>query len=236
MQDGRALAGIDALAAPLFEDDDAAALAARVALGDAAVAALLAEDDDDAAAVAALVAEEDDDADHDDDDRGHNDGRARLSACALHALLAKLLARGHGHAVDLWALGVVLYELLTGRTPFADSDQSKIFMKIVHSQRCLAFPDGVSRKAVNLVRRLLKPKPTLRVGMTREGYRDLRNHRWFTGINWTTIQKRCYISSFVPSVSNELDMHNLELPSDAPASSKAEVASFDGDNEPFAKF
>ena len=71
-----------------------------------------------------------------------------------------MLSRGHNHAVDFWALGVLIFELLCGRTPFADPDQSKVFMKIVHSQRCLEFPNGFPRDCGDLVLKLLQPKKT----------------------------------------------------------------------------
>ena len=51
-----------------------------------------------------------------------------------------VLNQGHTQAVDYWALGILIFELLTGGTPFADPSQSKIFEKIVKSKDYLKFP------------------------------------------------------------------------------------------------
>jgi serine/threonine protein kinase len=55
-------------------------------------------------------------------------------------LTSTLFLPGHTQAVDYWALGILIYELLCGGTPFADPSQSKIFEKIVKSKDYLKFP------------------------------------------------------------------------------------------------
>lgn len=42
-----------------------------------------------------------------------------------------ILAIGHDEAVDWWSLGVLCFEFLTGRTPFADPSQDQLFENIV---------------------------------------------------------------------------------------------------------
>jgi serine/threonine protein kinase len=47
------------------------------------------------------------------------------------------MCKGHNQAADYWALGILVYELFTGGTPFADPSQVKIFEKIKNSKKYL---------------------------------------------------------------------------------------------------
>lgn len=53
-----------------------------------------------------------------------------------------LLNQGHGKAVDWWALGILIYEMLVGVDPFADEDPMQVFSKILRAK--LSFPKNFS--------------------------------------------------------------------------------------------
>ncbi|XP_062702480.1 serine/threonine-protein kinase greatwall isoform X3 [Aedes albopictus] len=74
-----------------------------------------------------------------------------------------LLQHGHGPQVDWWALGVCLYEFLTGVPPFNDETPQKVFENIL--SRNIEWPqdeEALSEEAVEAVEKLLEMEPTKR--------------------------------------------------------------------------
>lgn len=142
-----------------------------------------------------------------------------------------VLSKGHDRAADYWAFGIVIYELMCGRTPFADDDQSKIFMKIVQCMKSLEFPKGFPRKARAVIKKLLQMKPGRRIGMLRGGCKDIRKERWFTGIDWETLAARKYAAPWSPALKGDLDTSLFEKYEE-----DVEVAPFEDDDEIFDGF
>ena len=60
-----------------------------------------------------------------------------------------VLSRGHDKAVDYWACGILIYEMLCGTTPFEADSQQETFERIVYSQRylrCVGGEGGAKRR------------------------------------------------------------------------------------------
>jgi serum/glucocorticoid-regulated kinase 2 len=70
--------------------------------------------------------------------------------------------KGYGKEVDWWALGVVLYEMLTGKSLFHASSKSDIHNNILYGP--IPFSDTMSKEAMSLIINLLKRDPTRRLG------------------------------------------------------------------------
>ena len=64
-----------------------------------------------------------------------------------------LISKGHNAAVDWWSLGVLIYEMISGRTPFEAGTPMEMYEKIVRLQ--YSFPKGFDQKAKSLVGHLL---------------------------------------------------------------------------------
>nr|AML79284.1 putative LOV domain-containing protein [Sanguinaria canadensis] len=94
---------------------------------------------------------------------------------------------GHSSAIDWWALGILLYEMLYGRTPFRGKNRHKTFANILHKD--LTFPSSipVSLAARQLIHGLLSRDPANRLG-SNSGANDVKHHPFFRGINWPLIR------------------------------------------------
>uniref|UniRef100_A0A126X3R1 non-specific serine/threonine protein kinase n=1 Tax=Dendrolycopodium obscurum TaxID=62333 RepID=A0A126X3R1_DENOS len=97
---------------------------------------------------------------------------------------------GHSSAVDWWALGILIYEMLYGYTPFRGKNRHKTFSNVLHKE--LLFPSSipVSLATKHLIRGLLQKDPAKRLGSKR-GSNDLKSHPFFLGIKWSLI--RCML-------------------------------------------
>nr|AHZ63875.1 phototropin [Pseudolycopodiella caroliniana]AML78900.1 putative LOV domain-containing protein [Pseudolycopodiella caroliniana] len=94
---------------------------------------------------------------------------------------------GHSSAVDWWALGILMYEMLFGYTPFRGKNRQRTFSNVLVKE--LSFPSttAVSLAAKHLIRGLLQKDPVKRLGSKR-GSNDLKNHPFFQGIKWPLIR------------------------------------------------
>ncbi|RLM99334.1 hypothetical protein C2845_PM06G34060 [Panicum miliaceum] len=129
------------------------------------------------------------------------------SFVGTHEYVAPEVARGgpHGAAVDWWALGVFLYELLHGRTPFAGADNESTLRNIAH--RPLAFPPSsgpADAAARDLIAGLLAKDPARRLG-SRRGAADVKAHPFFRGLNFALLR-----SSRPPVVPGASPLHRSQ--------------------------
>uniref|UniRef100_A0A0A9DML0 non-specific serine/threonine protein kinase n=1 Tax=Arundo donax TaxID=35708 RepID=A0A0A9DML0_ARUDO len=136
------------------------------------------------------------------------------SFVGTHEYLAPEVARGGGHgaAVDWWAYGVFLYELLYGRTPFVGDTNEATLRNIV--RRPLEFPaapaghGGGDAAARDLISRLLDKDPRTRLG-SRRGAADVKAHCFFKGLNLALLR-----SSAPPVVPPPAALHRCDKAAD----------------------
>lgn len=97
-------------------------------------------------------------------------------------------SKGHGKPVDWWALGILIYEMLAGYPPFYDETHVGTYERILAGKvRC---PRHFDSAAKELVKGLLVVDRTRRLGNLKGGADDIKNHRFFKGIDWRGLLRR----------------------------------------------
>uniref|UniRef100_A0A8C1PEV4 non-specific serine/threonine protein kinase n=1 Tax=Cyprinus carpio TaxID=7962 RepID=A0A8C1PEV4_CYPCA len=116
----------------------------------------------------------------------------------------------YGPESDWWSLGVIAYELIYMKSPFADGTSTKTINNIMNFQRFLKFPEEpkASVQFVDLLQSLLCGS------RERLGYEGLRSHPFFSSVDWTNL--RHALPPFVPSLRSEDDTSNFEEPERPP--------------------
>jgi len=119
-----------------------------------------------------------------------------------------ILSKGHGKAVDWWALGILMYEMLAGYPPFYDEDPLGIYQKILEGK--IKFPWHFDRHSKDLIKKLLTADLTKRLGNLKGGAEDIKKHKWFADFNWDTMLQRQVEPPIKPDVTNDEDTNNFE--------------------------
>jgi len=142
-----------------------------------------------------------------------------------------LLQRGHDKGVDYWAFGVLIFEMLTGHSPFhvPETSQVRMFRQIVRVK--YKFPSSgpsVTVAARDLIKRLIVKRPAGRFGCLRRADEDVRDHVWFKGISAGRLLRKELQVTWIPEARDALDASHLNShqedrgPSSAPALSKGQ--------------
>lgn len=108
--------------------------------------------------------------------------------------IAPEVIRGEGHtsAVDWWTLGILIYEMLYGITPFKGKTRNATFGNVLMQD--VVFPDGngfqtISSSCKSIIRKLLIKDENKRLG-SRAGASDVKAHPFFKNTRWALLRNR----------------------------------------------
>jgi len=117
-----------------------------------------------------------------------------------------ILNKGHDRAVDYWALGILIHELLNGTPPFTANDPMKTYNIILKGIDMIDFPKHMSKSAILLIKKLCRDVPAERLGYSKAGIEDIKKHKWFQGFDWDSLANLTLIPPFLRPVTNPLDI------------------------------
>ena len=142
-----------------------------------------------------------------------------------------ILSKGHGKAVDWWACGILVYEMLAGYPPFYDEDPLGIYQKILEGK--VKFPWHFDRHSKDLCKKLLTADLTKRMGNLKGGAEDVKKHKWYSAgappMDWEALYNGTYGQAPVrPNVKDEADTSNFD---DYPDSVEGSTQSIDAKDQ-----
>lgn len=124
-------------------------------------------------------------------------------------------SKPYNMSVDWWSLGVLIFEMLTGYTPFYSNSHMKTYEKILHGE--VQYPSFLQPLAVDLLQRLITKDLSLRLGNLNGGANDVKAHPWFAEVVWEKLLNRTIETPYEPPIrsgvgdSSQFEMYPEEV-------------------------
>jgi len=131
---------------------------------------------------------------------GVNSIQGTKSFCGSVAFLAPeiLNRKGHTHTVDIYGIGVLLFDMLTGLPPFYHPQREKLYQNIKHAR--LVVPSSIPKPASSFIYALMVREPTKRLGAI--DTKDVKTHEYFADMDFEALMRR---EVPVPASFNNVD-------------------------------
>jgi len=137
-------------------------------------------------------------------------GQINYTFCGTVEYMApEILNRsGHGKEVDWWSFGILTHDMLTGAPPFTGGNRKTIMEKVLKSK--LQLKKYLTPNAKDILRKLLHKKIEDRLGHGEDDAKAVKNHRFFSAVNWDDMMARKCSPPFLPQLKSEDDCSNFD--------------------------
>uniref|UniRef100_A0A672YNQ1 Protein kinase C n=1 Tax=Sphaeramia orbicularis TaxID=375764 RepID=A0A672YNQ1_9TELE len=119
-------------------------------------------------------------------------------------------------SVDWWALGVLMFEMMAGRSPFdiitdnPDMNTEEYLFQVI-LEKPIRIPRSLSVKAASVLKGFLNKDPKERLGcQVQTGYTDIKSHTFFRSIDWDQLEKKEVTPPFKPQISDDYGLENFD--------------------------
>ncbi|GAA5939874.1 protein kinase C [Sporobolomyces koalae] len=137
-------------------------------------------------------------------------GKTTSTFCGTPEFMAPeiILEQRYGRAVDWWAFGVLIYEMLLGQSPFRGDDEDEIFDAILEDEPL--YPIHMPKDSVSILQKLLTKDPARRLGASEADASEIKSHLFFKDTNWDDVFHKRIPSPFFPAISSATDTSNFD--------------------------
>ncbi|SNX86869.1 probable protein kinase C [Melanopsichium pennsylvanicum] len=132
-------------------------------------------------------------------------GNTTSTFCGTPEFMAPeiLLEQRYGRAVDWWAFGILIYEMLLGQAPFRGDDEDEIFDAILEDEPL--YPLHMPADSVSILEKLLTRDPAKRLGSGPTDAEEIKAHPFFRDVNWDDMFNKRVAPPFCPTLKNPSD-------------------------------